>query len=138
MTFENGTKAFYEGAKTNAVSLNTWANEYFRAECENATLVLNKRRLEVFPYNPETSWAEGVEGQGLTIPLLQQKKWANTWLIEQFVRWLDGGEPMETDVEDNLQAVAHIFSAIESVRTGQVVKVQQFLNETREKVLAGM
>ncbi len=138
MTFENGAKAFYEGAKTNAVSLNTWGNEYFRAECENGTLILNKRRLEAFPYNPETTWAEGVEGHGEEIPLLQQKKWANTWLIEQFVNWLDGGTPMETNVEDNLQAVAHIFAAIESVRTGQVVKVQEFLNDTRNKVLSEM
>ena len=45
---------------------------------------------------------------------------------------------METNVEDNLQAVAHIFAAIESVRTGQVVKVQEFLNDTRDKVLSEM
>ena len=115
-------KRFYEGAKTNAVSLNTWGNEYFRAECENGTLILNKRRLEAFPYNPETTWAEGVEGHGEEIPLLKQKKWANTWLIEQFVNWLDDGTPMETNVEDNLQAVAHIlplskaFAPVKSLR----------------------
>ncbi len=138
MTFENGVKAVYEGAKTNAVTLNWWSHEYFRAECENATLILNQRKLEAFPYNPETTLAEGTEGQGVPIPLLQQKKWANTWLIEKFVRWLDGGKKMETNVEDNLQSVAHIFSAIESARTGQAVRVQDFLNQTRERVLREM
>ncbi len=138
MTFENGVKAFYEGAKSNAITLNWWSHEYFRAECERGTLILNQRKLEVFPYNPETTIAEGVEGQGVPIPLLQQKKWANTWLIEKFVRWLDGGEQMETNVESNLQSVAHIFSAIESARTGEVVHVQQFLEKTREKVLNDM
>lgn len=38
MTFENGVKAFYEGAKTNAVGFNGWANEYIRAECEEASI----------------------------------------------------------------------------------------------------
>ena len=34
MTMENGARAFYEGAKTNAVGLNGWGQEYIRAECE--------------------------------------------------------------------------------------------------------
>ena len=38
MTFENGVKAMYEGAKTNAITLNWWSHEYFRAECEKGTL----------------------------------------------------------------------------------------------------
>ena len=79
-----------------------------------------------------------MEGEGVPVPLLQQKKWANTWLVEKFVRWLDGGERMETNVEDNLQSVAHIFAAIDRARTGQVVRVQEFLEKTREKVLSEM
>ena len=66
--------------------------------------------------------------------LLDQPKWANAWLIEKFVNWLDGGEPMETNIEDNLQSVALIFSAIESSKTGQSVQVQDFLARTREMV----
>lgn len=134
MTMSNGVRAFYEGAKTNAVGLNGWAQEYIRAECELATLVLNRRRLERFPYNPSGSWATAAEGQGEEIPLLQQSKWANTWLIEKFVRWLDGGPPMETNVEDNLQSVALVFAAIESSRTGQAIRVQDFLSAARRKV----
>ena len=55
-------------------------------------------------------------------------------LIEKFVNWLDGGEPMETNVEDNLQSVALIFAAIESNRTGQPVKVQHYLSSVRQNV----
>jgi predicted dehydrogenase len=66
--------------------------------------------------------------------LLQQEKWANAWLIEQFVRWLDGGDKMRTNVEDNLQSVALVFAAIESSRTGMPVKVQELLEKTRKKV----
>ena len=131
MLMENGTRAFYEGAKTNAVGLNWWAQEYIRAECEGATLVLSRRELERFPYNPKEMRAQGVEGEGENIPLREQRKWADAWLVEKFVGWLDGGEPMETNVEDNLQSVALIFAAIESSRTGAPVKVQEFLEKAR-------
>jgi len=131
MRCENGVRATYEGAKTNAVGLNGWTREYIRAECEGATLILNHRQLERFTYDPSSTWAQGREGQGEPIPLIEQPKWANTWLIEKFVRWLDGGEPMETNVQDNLQSVALVFAAIESSRTGQPVKVQEFLQKVR-------
>ncbi|MFC1525702.1 hypothetical protein ACFL6X_02705 [Candidatus Latescibacterota bacterium] len=39
----------------------------------------------------------------------------------------EGGEPMETHVEANLQSVALVFGAIESSRSGQPVAVQEFL-----------
>ena len=71
------------------------------------------------------------ENEGEVVPLLEQRKWTDAWLVEQFVHWLDGGEPMETNLEDNLQSVALIFSAIESSRTGQPVNVQEFLQKTR-------
>ena len=138
MNFENGARAFYEGANANAVSLNGWSHEYFRAECEKGTLIMDSRNLEVFPYDPTQTWKGANEGEGEKIPLLEQDKWANTWLIEKFCKWLDGGEPMETNVEDNLQSVANVFAAIESVRTGLPVEVQAFLQQTKEKALADM
>lgn len=133
MNFTNGVKSFYEGAKTNAVGLNCWGEEYFRAETEKATIVLNRRELEFFGHdNP--AYNSGKEGHGQKIPLLEQPKWANTWLVEKYVHWLDGGESMETNVEDNLQSVALIFAAIESSRSGQPVKVQDMLEEARKEI----
>ena len=134
MHFANGARAMYEGAKTNAVGLNGWTHEYVRAECESATLVMSHRKIEGFPYDPSKSWAGATEGQGETVPLIEQPKWANTWLIEKFVRWLDGGEPMETNVQDNLQSVALIFAAIESSRTGLPVKVQELLAQETSRI----
>jgi len=131
MHFENDTRAVYEGAKTNAVGLNGWAQEYIRAECEEATLILNRRGLECFRYDASKQWNQTEEGRGEPIQLLEQPKWANAWLIEKFVKWLDGGEPMETNVEDNLQSVALIFAAIESSHTGKPVKVQELLEKAR-------
>jgi len=127
---ENGKRVFYEGAKNNAVGLNGWANEYIRAECERSTLALSHRRLECFRHGEERR-DNVVEGQGEEIPLIEQPKWSNAWLIEKFVRWLDGGEPMETNIEDNLQSVALIFGAVESSHAGEPVKVQEFLQAAR-------
>lgn len=132
MHFANGVRAVYEGAKTNAVGLNGWAQEYVRAECEKATLIMDCRRIERHPYEGGRIYKR--EGQGQEITLLEQHKWMNTWLTELFAQWLAGGPPMETNIEDNLQSVALIFAAIESSRSGQPVKVQELLEQTRSAV----
>ena len=45
MVFENGSRAFFEGACCNAVGLRDWEQETIRAECELGTLLLKARRL---------------------------------------------------------------------------------------------
>ena len=130
MTFENGTRAIYEGAKTNACGFNGWTREYIRAECEHETLIMDHRRIERFPYSPRN---DSREGRGEEVPLLEQRYWKDTWLLDQFLDWLDGGPPMATNVEANLQSVALIFAAIESSRTGQPIKVQEFLQAARDR-----
>ncbi|MFN8443127.1 MAG: Gfo/Idh/MocA family oxidoreductase [Caldilineaceae bacterium] len=129
MHFENGVHATYEGAKTNSVGLNGWSKEYVRIECENATLIMDNRRVERHPYEGGRIYKR--EGEGTEIGLLQQPKWMNTWLTAQFLDWLDGGPDMETNIEANLQSVALIFAAIESSRTGMPVKVQEMLERVR-------
>ena len=138
MHFENGVRAFYEGAKTNAVGINGWGQGYIRAECELGTLGLDRRELFAHIYDPTQMRVSRREHEGTRLPLIEQAKWANTWLVEQFVHWLDGGEAMATNVEDNLQSVALIFAAIESSRSGQPVKVQELLETTRRKVQAAL
>lgn len=131
MHCRNGSRAFYEGAKTNAIGMNCWGQEYIRAECEGATLLLDHRRLVRFPYGTPQQTGVRPEESGEEIPLIEQPKWANAWLIEKFVHWLNGGEAMETNVEDNLQSVALIYAAIESSRSGMPVKVQEYLQQHR-------
>ena len=132
MTFENGVRAFYEGAKSNAVTLNGWANEYIRAECREGTLILDQRKLGVYPYCGYTGITPGPTVPMREIPLIEQPKWANTWLLEKFLDWLDGGPAMETDVESNLQSVALAAAAIRSSRLGKPVMVQEMLRKTLE------
>jgi len=132
MYFENGVRATYEGAKTNAVGLNGWAREYIRAECREATLIMDNRHIEALPHDSQARSVYMREGEGVGLPLLEQPKWSDAWLVEKFVRWLEGGPPMETNVEANLQSVALIFAAIESSRAGQTVKVQDFLAQAQQ------
>ena len=127
MEFENGVRATYEGSKVNAVGLDGWGRENTRAECEGATLVLGSDRLECFPFDPTRQARIKAEGDGHTVPWLEQPFWGHVWLIEKFVHWLEGGEPMETNVIDNLQSVALVTAAIESSKTGLPVKVQEHL-----------
>jgi predicted dehydrogenase len=134
MRFRNGSRALYEGAKSNAAGLNGWTEEYIRAECELGTVILDHRRLEHFPYRPTGPWAGAREGSGQQLPLLQRPAWAHEWLIEQFVDWLDGGPPMATNVEANLRSVVMTHAAIESSHSGRQVQVDEVLRRAVEAV----
>jgi len=135
MRMENDTRATYEGAKTNAAQLNCWGEEYIRAECEGATLIVDRFNIVCHEWSADRP--RNLPDQGRDVPLLEQPKWTNAWLIEKFCRWLDGGEPMETNVEANLQSVALVFAAIGSSRSGEPVKVQEFLARARAEVADG-
>lgn len=122
MEFEDGVRALYEGAKCTAVGLNGWGQEYIRAECENATLVMDHRRIERFvPDNAEP----GQSPRGDEIPLLDRPRWGHRKLIEDFLDWLDGGPPAPTALAAQLHSTALMFAAIESSRRRQVVEVAE-------------
>ena len=126
MTFGNGVRAVYEGSVSHPVGLNTFYKEYIRVDGERGCAILNHRDVEVFMR--QDFWRQQHrEGQGQKIAPLVQPKWINHWLIEKFARWRDGGEPMETRVEENVQASALVFAAIESSRSGAPVSVQSLV-----------
>src|SRR4051794_14927247 len=113
MVFQNGVRGVYEGSSSVAVGLNDWTREYVRVDCELGSAILNNREIEVFSRS-KLARQRCREGHGQKIQLVTQPKWLNTWLIEKFCRWLDGGPEMETKVEANIQASALIFAGIES------------------------
>ncbi|MFH1569028.1 MAG: Gfo/Idh/MocA family oxidoreductase [Gemmatimonadota bacterium] len=123
MVMTNGVRAFYEGNKTSAATLNGWTQDYFRAECERATLELDNRRLRVIS-------DLGGERAITEKALARQPAWTNAWLAELFANWLNGGEAPPNALEDNIQCCALLFAAVESAHTGQVVDVQEFLRKS--------
>ncbi|HEY3281503.1 MAG TPA: Gfo/Idh/MocA family oxidoreductase [Armatimonadota bacterium] len=126
LEMENGVHCFYEGAKANASTMNGWTNEYFRAECENGTLELDRRWLRVLRGDG------GERPLAQDLPLLQQPVWMNQWLAELFVDWLQGGPQPPNHLDDNLQCCALLFAAVESAHTGRPVDVQEHLREHLE------
>lgn len=129
MTMENGVKCVWEGAKANASNLNRWSNDYFRAECESATLELDRRRVRRITNN-----AEG-KPQFEDLPLLQQEVWINSWLAEMYCDWLLGDrEDHPASLQDNIHCAALTFAAIESAHTGQPIDVAEFLKKNLETV----
>lgn len=126
LEFENGVRALYEGAKCTAVGLNGWGHEYVRAECREATLIMDRRRVERI--TPEHI-VGGEAPRGDEVPLLDRPRWGHFTLIEDFLNWLDGGPAAPTAVSDNLHSTAVMFSAIESSRRRQAVDVAEVLAE---------
>ena len=126
MVFDNGVRAVYEGSCASAVGLNTFYKEYIRVDGEKGVAILNHRDVEVF-VRQDVWRQQHREGEGQKVALLTQPKWINNWLIEQFAQWRAGGEPMATRVEENVQASARVFAAIESQRTGAPVRVQDYI-----------
>jgi len=127
MTMKNGVRVLCEFGLSNAAGLNSWGQEYIRAECEKDTLILDHRRLERFPYDPKGRYGARQEGGGKQMPLVRGKKWSNALLIEKFGKWISGGPKMETNVADNLQAMALVEAAVLSNTKGKPVKVQRLL-----------
>ena len=117
----NGTRAMYEGAKANASTYNGWGQEYFRAECEHATLELDHRWLRILRGG---GWDKPLAED---LPLQQQPVWRNEWIAEMFCDWLDGGPAPACHLDDEIQCHALLFAAIESAHTGKPVDVQAFL-----------
>ena len=134
LTFADGTRAHYEGSYGNAVTLNGWGHEQFRAECDEETVILDNREVTRYPAAEEDAIGNmvGVTPEdGESISPVERPIWTNAWLIEQFCDWLDGGKPMPTDVESTLRSMAIVFAAIESSERGEAVDVQELLEEAR-------
>lgn len=128
LEFENGVLAQYEAATAAAATLNGWSQEYIRAECEHATLVLDRRVVRRYPYDPAAPLHETIAiDSGEVIPAPQRIRWGHARLIEDFLHWRDGGPPMETEVEANLRSVLLVTAAIESSRTHESVRPADLL-----------
>jgi len=118
---ENGVRAAYEGSKTNASTISPWDEEYWRVECRDGTLELDRRELRL------------LRGGARDVPTVEPldldegEAWMNPLLAQRFVEWLDGGPPVETRIEDSIHDTALTMAAIESAHTGQVVDVPAYV-----------
>jgi predicted dehydrogenase len=132
--FTNGVYALYEGSLRNATPRNTWAYEFIRAECERATVELDRRRIRVWR-RPDTATEHGWH---TAWPRVAAKRdWRRGWFvtIEQFLRWRETGIAMATSIESHLPTAAIAFAAVESSRTGRRIAVRELVEHTRDVAL---
>jgi len=127
VTMENGVRCLVEHSYAYAVTANGWGNEHFRAECSNATIIADNRKVTV------------MSGMGLPypekadMPLAEGEYFDHALLIRDFCAWLNGGPEPQTSLEDNMQCAALTFAALESAFCEKEIDVQEFLRRHMEK-----
>lgn len=121
MKMENGVRANLEFEFGGAHTYNNWTKEYFRAECENASIELDNRRIT----------ARSMEGfptpSVCEIPLLKGDHWKHDLIIRQFIDWMDGGPAPDVSIDESIHAMGMLYAVVESSRTGKPVNVKEFM-----------
>lgn len=122
---ENGVCCALEGSWTMRASRNGWGSEYFRADGDKGSLLMDQQQLyHVIPNGTHASpamkrldWsADPGEGDG------------TEYLFRKFLDWITGKlSDHPTNLQDNLQTMAMLFAACRSADTGQAVDVQELL-----------
>lgn len=135
MQMTNGVHGAYEGAVANASTLNGMHQEYVRAECERATLELDRGSIRM------------ITGGGLgepsvePMPMMEQEAWGAAVLAEQFCDWVAAGKhappPPACSLHDHMQVAAAVFAAVESAHTGKAIDVPDFLQEHLRRIPKG-
>ncbi len=128
MSMTNGAFASYEGNYLAAGKTHSWHGEYYRVECEGGAAVLDRDHV----VRIEERSAAGTP-QTREVPAVDVTWEGHQAIAAQFLDWLDGGPAPVTSLEDNLQATAMLFGAIQAAETGMTVDVQEVVGE-----IAGM
>jgi predicted dehydrogenase len=123
MEMENGVHCLFEGSVVNASAMNPGTNHYFRAECEHGTLEVNNHDLRLI-----TGGTLDLPSEQL-LPVPSPELTGNVLMANRFCDWIAGGEPLPTNVSDNMRLCGMLFAAIESAHTGKQVDVAQFLHD---------
>jgi predicted dehydrogenase len=124
MRMANGTRATYEGNATAAGEQNGWRHEYYRAECEDGSVSVG---FDQVVRSHRYTRSGGLMTEEVAAPAPARE--AHSWIVSEFLDWLDGGPTPATSLDDNIHTAAMIFGAIEAAHTGQSVNVTHMLDE---------
>ena len=61
------------------------------------------------------------------VPIPETRLYGHQQIIGDFLDWLEGGNPPETVLDDNVKSMAMVFAAAEAGKTGRTVDVADFL-----------
>lgn len=118
LRMNNGVHCFYEGNSSAAGIMNCWHREYYRLELEEGTVEI-----------ADGDWVRihraGQDAEQYDAPPLEWN--GHDYLFNEFLDWLDGGEPADTRIEDNLKSFAIIIAAMEASVDGQTKQIADYL-----------
>jgi len=120
MNMDNGTHTFYEGNSSAAGIINSWHGEYYRAEFEAGTVEIsqgNNITIHRANQSPEIYEAPEIQWEG------------HDHLFDEFLNWLDGGAPSETQIQKNITSFAMVIAAKDITLDGQPKKIADYLKD---------
>jgi predicted dehydrogenase len=120
MRMDNGVHTSYEGNSTSAGIVNCWNREHYRAEFEEGA-------VEIAGGNQMTIHRVGGEAEVYEAPAIPYQ--AHQHLFDEFLNWLDGGEPSDTRIEDNIKSFVLVIAAMETTLDGQPKQIADYLSD---------
>jgi predicted dehydrogenase len=120
MRMNNGVHTFYEGNSSAAGITNCWHQEYYRAEFEEGA-------VEIAGGNQMTIHRVGQAPEVYDAPNIP--RFGHEYLFDEFLNWLDGGEPSATRIEDNIKSFALVIAAMETTVDGQPKRIADYLSD---------
>ncbi len=120
MRMNNDTHTAYEGNSSATGLVNCWNQESYRAEFEEGTVEISRGNEVVIHY------PDGVV-QEYEAPAIPYQ--AHLHLFDEFLKWLDGGEPSATRIEDNIKSFAMVIAAMETTDDEQTKQIADYLDD---------
>ncbi len=118
MRMDNGVHAAYEGNSSAAGITNCWHREYYRAEFEGGT-------VEIAEGNEVTVHKVGQEVCAYEAPALEMA--GHEYLLTEFVDWLEGGSPMATRIQDNIESFCMVIAAMQVTEDGHPKRIADYM-----------
>lgn len=127
--FDNPTTALFLIEMTNGVSATFemnhvargkqagWHYESYRAECEDGAVIVENDHVRIEQH------LGGDRLQTTDVEQLPGEFDGHTWVIDEFLNWLDGGPPPVTNIEDNIHTAALTFAALDAIQQGAFVDI---------------
>ena len=116
---QSGVHATLEYLLGCAENRNSWCEEYFRAECEKASIELDHQVITA-------RWTDSAGALHTeNVPLLPGAHWKHDRIIRDFIAWLDGGSAPDICLEESMKAMAMLYGVVDSIHTGQAVTVTE-------------
>lgn len=96
-----------------------WHHEWYRIECEHGDVVVDETDTVRIEEHLGGNRLRTTEVEPVTAPYED-----HLWVIDEFLRWLEGGPAPVTNVEDNIHTAALAFAAVDAVQSGTSVDIQ--------------